>query len=59
MRYPDRWESTGVALDDASDAEKRRAVVYYLEMACAEKLLKELGKPVCDDPITASVTACA
>ena len=37
-----RWDSTGVALNDASDEEKTRALVYYLEHVCATVLLKAL-----------------
>ena len=53
MQHPDFWDSTGVALKHASDAEKRRALTYYLEEKCATVLLKTWSMLRDDDPITA------
>ena len=43
MKYPQRWESTGVSFEDASDDERCRAMCYYLQVACAALNLKQLG----------------
>ncbi len=46
-----RWQSTGVAVKDASWDEKCRALSYYLERHCAILLLKALDHDSSCDPL--------
>ncbi len=43
MKHPQRWDSTGVPFEDASDDERRRAMVYFLQATCASLMMNKLN----------------